>query len=932
MKPIISLILLAILALPLVGYGQEDSGWPREKSGPNGKMTIYPPQVDSWDYSVLKARVAVVARPTGGKDMPGALELEADTVVDKEQRLVGLCNMKVTASRFPGASSEDAEQIQNLVNQYLAEKSITLSLDRLLAAVQKEEFSARNVPTKNDAPKIFVSKTPAILVLIDGEPVMSQVPGTPLMYVVNTNWDMILETTSSQAYLLNGDMWLTTKDPKNPDWKLVTAGLPEPFKSIPDDPNWLEVKKRIPPPKSDATTAPKVFLSGEPAELILFEGEPQMTPIKGTKLMYMKNTESDLLFYTPDSTYYYLVSGRWFKATSLEGPWTFAGNQVPEDFGRIPQDHEMARLLASVPGTDEAKDAVMMATVPTFAKADRDQTTLSVTYDGEPNMQPIEGTNVKYAVNTVFNVLQVGADYYCCYEGIWFKAASPLGPWTVTENVPTEIFSIPPSSSMYAVTYVQPYEATPTDVTYGYTAGYTGSYICDGTVVYGTGYYYPPYVSNALVWGLGLATTYAVQSELIDDWEDFWDDHHYDPYYPWRPAYYPYPYSYGAGAYYNPYSGTWGRGAYAYGPYGGIAGRATYNPYTGRYSRGYAAYGPYRSGWGGQVYNPRTGVYAATRQGSNPYANWGTSVVQHGDDWLRTAHYNDTRAFRTSEGAKGAWGDEHGIVVDNDGNRYIKGDDGWNKWDGREWKQSEAPRDQGRRDAYDKSLMQQEGKVARNAKDNMFVGNDGNVYRGEGNNWQKLGENGKWENFKDAAGVAGAAGVGAMAGVAAGKGFGAKRDQLPTAGTGTQPGLGPKTGDRMTQPPGKSQLPSGGQIAQRPATSQQPIASQRPVTSQRTPNQPVTQQLNRDSQVRAQGNYNTQKYQNMPSKTSQPRTQSVQRSSSSYGSSSRSASSSRSSYSGGSRSAPSPSRSSGASRSAPRSGGASRGGGRGGRR
>ncbi len=52
-------------------------------------------------------------------------------------------------------------------------------------------------------------------------------------------------------------------------------------------------------------------------------------------------------------------------------------------------------------------------------------------------------------------------------------------------------------------------------------------------MVYGTGWYYDPY--------------------------SYWGS-----YYPY-PIYYPYPHSYGMAAYYNPYTGTYGRGASVYG-------------------------------------------------------------------------------------------------------------------------------------------------------------------------------------------------------------------------------------------------------------------------------------------------------------------------------------------------------------------------------
>jgi hypothetical protein len=35
-----------------------------------------------------------------------------------------------------------------------------------------------------------------------------------------------------------------------------------------------------------------------------------------------------------DGQYYYLTSGRWFRSSSLTGPWTFATPNLPQDFAR----------------------------------------------------------------------------------------------------------------------------------------------------------------------------------------------------------------------------------------------------------------------------------------------------------------------------------------------------------------------------------------------------------------------------------------------------------------------------------------------------------------------------------------------------------------------------------------------------------------------
>ncbi len=58
-----------------------------------------------------------------------------------------------------------------------------------------------------------------------------------------------------------------------------------------------------------------------------------------------------------------------------------------------------------------------------------------------------------------------------------------------------EIKKIPPSEPVYNVTNVEVYESTPEVVYVGYTPGYIWSYPWYGVPIYGTGWYYPPYVT-----------------------------------------------------------------------------------------------------------------------------------------------------------------------------------------------------------------------------------------------------------------------------------------------------------------------------------------------------------------------------------------------------------------------------------------------------
>ena len=92
--------------------------------------------------------------------------------------------------------------------------------------------------------------------------------------------------------------------------------------------------------------------------------------------------------------FYYLVAGRWFKAASLDGPWTFATPTLPEDFKKIPVEHPRSRVLASVPGTPQATEAVLLATIPRTARVNKKELKApDVVYaGGKPEVKPIEGS------------------------------------------------------------------------------------------------------------------------------------------------------------------------------------------------------------------------------------------------------------------------------------------------------------------------------------------------------------------------------------------------------------------------------------------------------------------------------------------------------------------------------------------------------------
>ena len=669
-----------------------DRAWPRGYSLPSeAQIVIFQPQVASWENQKHMVAMAAVSYVKKDEKKPamGTITLEADTSVALAERLVKFSTIKITQTNFQTLSKEQTQEIVTEIDKAIPDDDRTIGLDRVLAQLDKSQITPKNVEgLKSDPPQIFMSRTPAILVSFDGEPIWSPIKDNDLKFAVNTNWDFFQYPPTNTYYLRDDATWLKATAFGGP-W--TPAGtLPESFRKLPaDDDNWKDVVLNL--PGKPVTSVPKVDVTTTPAELILFAGEPRYVPVPGTKLLWISNTESDVFRLGETGPVFYLVAGRWFRAPNLNGNWTFATPQLPEDFKKISLEHPRSRVLASVPGTQQAAEAVLLAQVPQIARVNKKEIQApEVIYQGDPKFEPIPGTQLQRAVNTDKEIIKFGESYYLCYQGIWFISNSAKGPWTLAEKVPPEIYQIPASSPSHSVTYVKIEEDDSSNddwVTYAAYGGYTGMMIGWGCAVWGTGWYHPPY---------------------------YW----YGGYYP---GYYPYFRTYGYGAWYNPYSGIYGTAGRIYGPYGGAGFGARYNPGTGTYARGAFAYGPYGARGAAQAYNPRTGNYAQTRQGSSVYGSWGSTQVKRGDDWASTKRFtsssgNTTRITRgeqggminrRGEGFVGKQGDN--VYAGRDGNAYRRDANGnWSKWDNGNWNNVQKPGNSVRDNMMNDSARQRE--------------------------------------------------------------------------------------------------------------------------------------------------------------------------------------------------------------------------------
>lgn len=715
--------------------------WPKLREIGGIKYTLYQPQLDKWDGYNFEAHAAVSVLPAGAKDpVFGAIEITALTDVAKVSRTVHFRDVRIARAIFPSAPAQ-AAAYQQAFQTIASHGPSTMSLDRLeiALAINGAEKKAQAVPIKNEPPRFVFTQSAAVLVPIDGTPVWRTVPGTRLERVINARALVLLDDATGRFYIHLFDGFVEAPSIAGP-WTLARAVPPgvARLEATLARQNVIDPMTGPSDPKSPGRKAslkngvPEVVVTTTSTELIVTEGPPDWVPIEGTMLLYVNNTTGNIFKNLNDQLNYVLVTGRWFHAPDFAGPWQYiAGTELPPDFTRIPDDSPKENVKAAVPYTTQADEALIANEIPQTATIDRAKATFKPEINGgSPDMRPIPDTPLSYVFNSPSPIIMVSpSEWYAVQSGVWFTAASAQGPWAVAATVPPVIYSIPVSSPLHYVTYVQVYRATPQYVVVGYTPGYLGTVVAPGgVVVYGTGYtyvsyvgasiWYPPpvtygYAANpywtpwtgwAMGFGMGMAFGAAVAGSSSCCWgycpAPYWGAMPYYPSYAHYGAY--------GGAYWGPHgsAAAWGPGGWAAtsgnvyhqwgatgavtrtsGGYNAWTGNAwstqvghSYNSMTGRVSAGQRGAvqnvytGNYAYGGRGATYNPNTGVTA--RGGTATYGN-AYSGSQNTVRWGQaTGPGGQSAGLASSNG---------NYYADHDGNVYRNTGSGWQSYDNGSW-------------------------------------------------------------------------------------------------------------------------------------------------------------------------------------------------------------------------------------------------------
>lgn len=563
-----SMCLACALALGLSSALAQQDDWPRTLPVGEGLVTIYPLQAERMAGATVHFRAALAYRPSPGADpVFGAGWFESKVDVDKQSGVVRATDLHVTQTRFPQGTAPVRDALSDALAMESPAWNLQFPLDRLEADLQTAAAETQALENLNTAPpRIVYRDRPALLVTLDGDPLLRDIEDSPYRAVINTPYPMISDGRHFYLNVSKG-VWYRADRATGP-FRFV-AGPPAEIASL-VKPEAEQPEAAGPAAAITASNAPEIVVATTPTELIVTDGPAVFVPLVDD-LLVLQNSDDDVFMHVESQQFYVVLAGRWYHADSLNGPWSYrAADELPAAFAEIPRQSDQADARVHVAGTEEAREAVLEAQVPQTAAVARGAAEVEVSYDGQPDFRPIEGTDMEYAANTGAAVLHSDRQYFLVEEGVWYVSDSPNGPWSVSAWRPQEVSRIAPTSPVHHVKYVYIYDSTPEVVYVGYTPGYLGNYVYHGTVVYGTGWYYRPWVS---------------------------------PHY-----YYPRPSTWGFHVSYNPWSG-WGFGlswnwGWGWDPF-----------YTSYWSGGYwhqqhhwhhRHYGY----WGPQGYRPHRGPYA----------------------------------------------------------------------------------------------------------------------------------------------------------------------------------------------------------------------------------------------------------------------------------------------------------------------------------
>ncbi len=485
--------------------------WPRVVDGRRITFSIYQPQIDkSSQTPVLEARAAVKVDTTVGDKTQtsyGVIWITATAFIDKENELVELIDIQITQGQLPDRSREDRGTTSRSCAPIPSPRARSPSAaSRPTSPSRRPTRRARPSRSRTIRRRSIYRSTPAILVLIDGDPALRPVEGVRAAARhqheepdPRDGRDVTISpspTPGSRRRRRRGRAGAPRRRPRRS--RPSTTRSPRTTNRRPVD-LMEEPGEEIEAVLAEGK-APEIIVSTVPAELLVTQGKPQMKPIGArtsststTRRATFPGPRRPELLRRPHRALVPLQIAR-------EGPVEFRRGRRPPE--RLREDPDLQ------PQGQRPRDGAGHAGRP--GGRDRQQ------HPADGRGQP-RGGHVRSPVRRRAPVRRrpghVAAvrrqladsgrarlpDLVLLGPGRRLVHGRIAGRTRGRSRRPCRpsIYTIPTASPIHYVTYVRVYRYTPTIVWFGYTPGYLGTcYSPWGTVVYGTGFYYRPWIGS----------------------------------------------------------------------------------------------------------------------------------------------------------------------------------------------------------------------------------------------------------------------------------------------------------------------------------------------------------------------------------------------------------------------------------------------------
>jgi hypothetical protein len=317
--------------------------------------------------------------------------------------------LQISKIDFPTLPDKGASLGPELTKAFAAQVR-SISLDKLQASARRERRKACRVEVANN-PRARDREQRARDPGADRRrTVMKPVPDhSRWQRVINTRALILQGGLGNSYYIHVYDGWLSASSLDGP-WTQAATG---PFESKEMNAIATELSKsntvdllsggaKADPKPSLAKGIPVIYTSQTPAELIVFQGQPDFVPIVGTQLLWASNTPSDVLIDIASNTYYVLLAGTLVPRSGDDGSVDLrAGNALPADFAKIPPASLAGAVLPTVAGTPQAQAAAIENSIPQTATVPlKGGPKFTPNFDGPPQFVPVTGTTLTYAVNS----------------------------------------------------------------------------------------------------------------------------------------------------------------------------------------------------------------------------------------------------------------------------------------------------------------------------------------------------------------------------------------------------------------------------------------------------------------------------------------------------------------------------------------------------